>query len=587
MVDTSSGRRAKPFNLLWDEWEATKQPVQERGTLFDVEPSDSIIQNLFSLPRIANQIAPVATYEDGSKHLAWPSLLAMAPEGFALGQALSGHDIAANPEIGIPAAVDVAGGAMTGGIAASGLAGAERNALMSNGMGRGRSTLPMDQASRLARAEEMGFRNEPVYHGTVGDIESFDLSRGGSQSRSRAGLEGVSVSPSPDVANEFAFSASQGAGDGSTVLPLRYRSSRQARLGLDGTEKNLEVAATLDAAWDQGFDSVRLLNYSTPGGKTGQEVVVVRNPNQLRSVNAAFDPAMKDSANLLAANSNPSTALALELAKDAANVPAQKGFTAYHGSPHDFDKFDMSKIGTGGGAQDYGHGLYFAENEGIAKQYRDKLSKQQAAIKPAFADTALDMSNGDHAQALAYARRRADTEEDGIRKMRWNAAAEYLDAGRPELDGTGRMYEVRINADPNDFLDWDKPISQQSEKVRGAIEAMGDKALLAKSGAKYNQFDPFTEIKGGDFINSLNRHAGSPYAARMAFDEQGVPGVKYLDENSRTAGDGSRNYVLFRDDIIDIVKKYGVAYAAMMYGEEAVNSAMGTGAAASPGQTDY
>jgi hypothetical protein len=47
---------------------------------------------------------------------------------------------------------------------------------------------------------------------------------------------------------------------------------------------------------------------------------------------------------------------------------------AYHGSPHDFDRFDFSKIGTGEGAQAYGHGLYFAENEGVAADYRKKLA---------------------------------------------------------------------------------------------------------------------------------------------------------------------------------------------------------------------
>jgi hypothetical protein len=36
---------------------------------------------------------------------------------------------------------------------------------------------------------------------------------------------------------------------------------------------------------------------------------------------------------------------------------------AWHGSPHDIDRFDSSRIGTGEGAQTYGHGLYFAENE--------------------------------------------------------------------------------------------------------------------------------------------------------------------------------------------------------------------------------
>ena len=62
--------------------------------------------------------------------------------------------------------------------------------------------------------------------------------------------------------------------------------------------------------------------------------------------------------------------------------------TAYHGSPHDFDQFDSSKIGTGEGAQAYGHGLYFAESEPVAKGYRDKLS----SVSP----KALDMRLARH-----------------------------------------------------------------------------------------------------------------------------------------------------------------------------------------------
>ena len=36
----------------------------------------------------------------------------------------------------------------------------------------------------------------------------------------------------------------------------------------------------------------------------------------------------------------------------------------------------MSRIGTGEGAQAYGHGLYFAGNEGVARSYRDALSSE-------------------------------------------------------------------------------------------------------------------------------------------------------------------------------------------------------------------
>jgi hypothetical protein len=52
-------------------------------------------------------------------------------------------------------------------------------------------------------------------------------------------------------------------------------------------------------------------------------------------------------------------------------VPSMK---AFHGSPHDFDKFSTAQIGTGEGAQAYGHGLYFAESEDVARGYRNTLS---------------------------------------------------------------------------------------------------------------------------------------------------------------------------------------------------------------------
>ena len=47
---------------------------------------------------------------------------------------------------------------------------------------------------------------------------------------------------------------------------------------------------------------------------------------------------------------------------------------AYHGTPHIFDKFDSSKIGTGEGAQAYGHGLYFASSKEVAQHYRRTLA---------------------------------------------------------------------------------------------------------------------------------------------------------------------------------------------------------------------
>ena len=164
------------------------------------------------------------------------------------------------------------------------------------------NALDMSHEARMARAKEIGFDTDNIlYHGTAADFDEFKLDLGGATSGSRAGSLGVSSSRSPEIANEFAERASLGTMENSSVLPLLHRSSKRGRLTLDGSEKNFEVAATLADSWDAGFDSVLLKNYSTPSGKNG-DVVVVKNPSQLRSVNAAFDPAKSDSANLLAAD---------------------------------------------------------------------------------------------------------------------------------------------------------------------------------------------------------------------------------------------------------------------------------------------
>ena len=38
-----------------------------------------------------------------------------------------------------------------------------------------------------------------------------------------------------------------------------------------------------------------------------------------------------------------------------------------HGTPHDFTKFQLEKIGTGEGAQAFGYGLYFTDGSKIAE----------------------------------------------------------------------------------------------------------------------------------------------------------------------------------------------------------------------------
>jgi hypothetical protein len=257
---------------------------------------------------------------------------------------------------------------------------------------------------------------------------------------------------------------------------------------------------------------------------------------------------------------------------------------AYHGSPHDFDRFDLSKIGTGEGNQAYGHGLYFAENEGVAKSYRDAL-KDNA---PLIGGKAADPSNPEHLAAAFLSQYK--TPQAAIKELddsiAWSAAnpqfappKEHIAAAQQAKDiiasgkplpssepNPGRMYEVNINADPAHFLDWDRPIGgaildrvgDASRGIRPNLyeRAMGTGRDLAKWGLAPENIAGKT---GESVVGALKRGLGSDMAAAAALREAGVPGIKYLDQGSRAAGDGSRNYVVFNDKLIDILKKYGIA----------------------------
>lgn len=56
------------------------------------------------------------------------------------------------------------------------------------------------------------------------------------------------------------------------------------------------------------------------------------------------------------------------------------GTTVFHGSPHLFDAFDLAKIGTGEGAQAYGHGVYLADNPKVAQTYKQGGSLYQVDV---------------------------------------------------------------------------------------------------------------------------------------------------------------------------------------------------------------
>lgn len=234
------------------------------------------------------------------------------------------------------------------------------------------------------------------------------------------------------------------------------------------------------------------------------------------------------------------------------------GIKAYHGSPHSFDKFDMSKIGTGEGAQAYGHGLYFAENEGIAKGYRDKLIAD-AKKNPNFVSK-LDgvpppLTDAEKIELKDLDRQLANNGGTYLPPDKMKRYKELNFKNYDHIDAVdaipGYMYEVNIAADPNTFLDWDKPLSEQPEAVQNAF--YGGKGIPENAKAMTGME---AYIKAASGLG--NPRSSSPEAAQF-LKEKGIPGVKYLDAGSRGAGDGTRNFVVFDDKLVSILRKYGLA----------------------------
>jgi hypothetical protein len=289
------------------------------------------------------------------------------------------------------------------------------------------------------------------------------------------------------------------------------------------------------------------------------------------------------------------------------------GLRLYHGSPHDFDRFSMSKIGTGEGAQAYGHGLYFAENEGIARSYRDNLLDARI---PQVNEQLKELSREMGKISSGYRQWKPGFADEG------KALAEEYDSLLDERSRMkGRMYEVNVNANPEDFLDWDKPFASADDLERfaarfDAVDPALRKRIEDFGYVRQQMGQPMPD--GNDIIREVMGGIGSKDAARASetMREAGIPGIRYLDAGSRsftptTIKDTprgselywgndpnpvdvfptrqaaeeaakqfdtrSRNYVVFDENLINIVRKYGIAGAAAALGVSQADVAQAMG----------
>jgi hypothetical protein len=200
---------------------------------------------------------------------------------------------------------------------------------------------------------------------------------------------------------------------------------------------------------------------------------------------------------------------------------ATRGFltqSAWHGSPHKFDEFSTSKIGTGEGAQAYGYGLYFAGNKEIAEYYQKNLAPPPILKNWSFGSVSLvrneeytDYSPRDHSdQQMAKALLSEDLlihegeivelfKNEGleaaraamqkIAEERLESAIEedpkiapYLKVFKKDIQtrlkfdveiSKGNLYKVELAPEEDEYLLWEEPIDKQPEKVREALRKAG------------------------------------------------------------------------------------------------------------------
>jgi hypothetical protein len=271
--------------------------------------------------------------------------------------------------------------------------------------------------------------------------------------------------------------------------------------------------------------------------------------------------------------------------------------TAFHGTPHTFPaeegaplgRFRAEKIGSGEGAQMYGHGLYFAEAPGVAGYYKTNLSLNQGVFDLVDKKTGAVIPEDTPGASIVKQQLEsygADLRSSDIPMMqeRWKNTRKTLNerlgelpklakqyAGDPEylaiisstrkeyidrikelesasnlIDNvkrrpTGSLYTVDIPDEMVDkMLDGNKPLTQQPKEVQQNLQTLVDSQFGKGTWSAWSQNDP-------DYKDLANDLFSGKSAAEVSelLRQSGIPGLRYLDQGSRGATYGTRNIVVF------------------------------------------
>lgn len=310
------------------------------------------------------------------------------------------------------------------------------------------------------------------------------------------------------------------------------------------------------------------------------------------------------------------------VAGDVSKALRAKKIQAWHASPHNFDKFDISKMGTGEGNQAFGEGIYTAETKSVAQQYFDQFATEGGRWKGTenmspLAQTTANEYGRDIKGAIKQLKK--DKKDAPVNPVLGDMSVRYEQAIKElqQLDSSGVfsdspvLYKVEIDIDPDkEMLDWDLPLGQQSEFVQDAIKKLraesptevvpvveelelvanndraiydkldqfeklaevyinnpADKLTRGKINSMFREYSPnyLDELEGkhvnsGEDILSRLKVTDSAGAKKSAdlLNSVGIKGIRYDDGFSRGKEGGTKNFVVFDDSLITIAEKNGI-----------------------------
>ena len=278
------------------------------------------------------------------------------------------------------------------------------------------------------------------------------------------------------------------------------------------------------------------------------------------------------------------------IAEVQAPTENQPGIIAFHGSGADFDRFRLDKIGTGEGAQAFGYGLYFTDSEDIAKFYRNSLgganvlkTEQGINIIPpsgkekikanfsGFRNKFSKLYGDDEALFADRYLGQFSIDPDASEEVLLNKTIETMKSLREKIPSNtlnilkkfnipdkGKMYKVALAPKPDELLDYDKTITEQSQKIQDALFGNEKIALFLNKRQKEDGLVPDFYVSS-QFYDDLSNIMGDDANVSKLLSDVGIKGIKYkAGQLSGVKDSEATNYVIFDENLINILAKYGI-----------------------------